>query len=177
MSELQFTRVETGDMSQIPADAPEGHWVASFRVKVAATSKDKYPMLIVDARLEEALTEGNENHVGAKVSEFLVFFPSNHNAVKMSRLRLKAFCEALKIELPRVTAIEKASDFDDFIRDIEANKAQVWTKHETDKVTGEIRTKVEFKAPRGTVSTPEFTWSDPDLNGVSEAPAKKKSRR
>lgn len=152
MSEMQFTRVETGDMSEIPPDAPEGQWVASFKVKVAQTQKDKYPMLIVDAKLDEALTEGNENHVGSKVSEFLVFFPATHNAAKMSKLRLRDFCEGLKIDVPRLTAIEKASDFDEFIDAIESNRGVVYTKHETDKTTGEVRTKLLFKAPRGTVS-------------------------
>ena len=178
MSEIQFTRVETGNMSEIPPDAPEGQWVASFKVKVAKTQKDGYPMLIVDAHLEEALTEGNENHVGSKVSEFLVFFPNTHNAVKMSRLRLRDFCAALKISLPAITAIEKASDFDDFIRDVESNKACVWTKHESDKQTGEVRTKLLFTAPRGSVSSLNTGFGDPTLDQeAGAAPAKRRARR
>jgi hypothetical protein len=173
MSELQFTRVETGDMSEIPPDAPEGQWVASFKVKVASTSKDKFPMLIVDAKLDEALTEGNENFVGSKVSEFLVFFPQTHNASKMSRIRLKAFCEGLKIDAPRLTAIEKASDFDAFINDIESNRGVVWTKHEKDKETGEIRTKLLFTAPRGTVST--LPLGDDNGHDASEEKPRKRA--
>lgn len=169
MSELQFTRVETGDMSEIPPDAPEGQWVAAFKVKLAATSKDKYPMLIVDAKLEEALTEGNEGHVGSKVSEFIVFFPATHNAAKMSRLRLRDFCAGLKIDLPRITSIERASDLDDFIGEIESNRAVVWTKHESDKTTGETRTKLLFTAPRGSVSN--------IVEDVSEEAAPKKRAR
>jgi len=169
MSEIQFTRVETGDMSEIPPDAPEGQWVASFKVKVAATSKDKYPMLIVDAKLDEALTDGNEGHVGAKVSEFIVFFPQTHNAAKMSRLRLRDFCAGLKIDAPRITSIEKASDLDSFINDIESNRAVVWTKHESDKQTGEVRTKLLFTAPRGSLQE--------SLPLNDDGPPKKKARR
>jgi len=98
---IQFTPVEPGDMSEILPDAPAGEWVASFRTKLQPTSKDKYPMIIVDAKLEEALTPGNEFAVHKKVSDFIVFFPKDHNATKMARLRLHALCAALKIEIPK----------------------------------------------------------------------------
>jgi hypothetical protein len=153
MSELQFTPVETGDMREIPPDAPEGHWIASFKTKVTATSKDKFPMIIIDARLEEALTDGNENHVGSKVSEFVVFRPSNHNASKMSRIQLRAICAALKIDVPAITVIRSAEDLAEFCAAIEENRAQVWTKHESDKITGEVRTKLLFTAPRGSAES------------------------
>jgi hypothetical protein len=173
-TEIQFTPVETGNMSEIPPDAPEGHWIASFRCKVAATSKDKFPMVIIDARLEEALTEGNENHVGAKVSEFIVFFPANHNASKMSRVRLQAICGALKIDLPTFTVIRSSGDLASFTEAIETNKAQVWTKHEADKVTGEVRTKLLFTAPRGSAEA-FASSSNSDVNEEA-TPKRRRSR-
>lgn len=154
MSEVAFTPVEVGDMSEIPPDAPEGAWVASFKVEKKATKPEKggYPMLQITAILEEALTEGNENSIGQKVSDWLVFFPASHSAAKMTAIRRKAIADALKIDLPRATNVRTWDDIQQFIDDIIATKAQVWTKHETDKESGEVRTKLMFTAPKGSLS-------------------------
>ena len=89
MSSVQFTPVETGDMSEIPPDAPAGEWEAVCKVRQGKTSKDSFPMLILEWKLTDAITDGNEDHVGAKVTDFVVFFPSTHAASKMSKIRLK----------------------------------------------------------------------------------------
>jgi len=106
--------------------------------------------------LNEALTAGNENHVGSKVAEFLTFFPIGHNAQKMSTIRLHALCAALKIEVPRLTRIESEEDLQPFCAAIEENQAPVWTEHEKDKKTGEVRTKLLFTEPRAKVVPLDF---------------------
>jgi hypothetical protein len=165
-NEIQFSPIEVGNMSEIPPDAPVGQWVTSQRVKVRVSAKGD-PMLVIDFKLEEALTEGNESSVGSKVTQFLVIRGANHQYVKMYRQQLNDLCEGLKIQVPRFTTLQNASDFDEFIAEVEGVKGTPWTTHKTDKATGEVRTEISFRAPRGTVSA---------ASEESETP-KKRSKR
>lgn len=144
--ELQFSPVELGNLSEIPPDAPDGEWVASCQVKVSATQKDNSPMLILEYKLEESLTEGNEGfQLPARVSRFLVIRGANHQYVKMFRQDLKAICEGHGIPIPNLTSIRSASDFDPFIADLTANRLVVRTKlGKPDKQTGEKRTEIGY---------------------------------
>src|SRR5882762_7902706 len=150
-NEIQFTPIELGDQSEIPPDAPEGQWVTSQRVKFQLSQKGS-PMLVIDFKLEEALTEGNEFAVGSKVTKFLVIRGASDQYVKMYRQDLADLCEGLKIQVPRFTSAKSSADFSDFINEVEGVKGTPWTKHKTDKVTSEVRTEISFRAPRGTVS-------------------------
>jgi hypothetical protein len=86
------------DAENIPPDAPAGAWRARATAKFSATSKDSFPMIIVDWEIESAYDEENESFVGVRVSDFLTFFPeSRAGASKMSKIRLKAFCDKLNI--------------------------------------------------------------------------------
>jgi hypothetical protein len=173
MSSVQFTPVETGDMSEIPPDAPAGEWEAVCRVRQAKTSKDSFPMLILEWKLTEALTDGNEDHVGAKVTDFLVFFPGTHAASKMSKIRLKKMCEALSIELPSVAAIKSWDDIADFVKELEGLKAKIYTSVGERKDTGEMVTSV-FYAPKGGVGVKAAGGDEDDED---EKPAPKKSAK
>lgn len=170
MSELQFSPVEVGDMSEIPPDAPEGQWVTSQKVTVRKSAAGD-PMLVIDFKLEEALTEGNEEFVGSKVTKFLVVRGANHQYVKMYRQDLADLCAGLKIDVPRFTTLRSASDFDEFIAEVEGNRGVAFTKHKKDKTTGEVRTEITFRAPRGSVT------SIVSEDTAEEAAPKKRARR
>lgn len=144
--ELQFSPVELGNLSEIPPDAPDGEWVASCQVKVAATAKDSSPMLILEYKLEESLTEGNEGfQLPARVSRFLVIRGASHQYVKMFRQDLAAICAGHGIPVPNLSTIRSASDFDPFIQDLTANRLVVKTKlGKPDKKTGEVRTEIGY---------------------------------
>lgn len=171
MSELQFSPVEVGDMSEIPPDAPEGQWITSQKVTVRSTQKDNLPMLVIDFKLEEALTDGNEAFVGSKVTKFLVVRGAADPYVKMFRQDLADLCSGLKIEVPRFTTLRSASDFDEFIAEVEGNRGVAYTKHKADKKTGEVRTEITFRAPRGSVT------SIVSEDTAEEAAPKKRARR
>lgn len=179
--EVQFTPVETGDMSNIPPDAPVGEWTASFSVKKKATKPEKgaYPMLEITATLEQALTEGNEGSVGAKIREYLVFFPRTSPNFKMTGRRLKSMTERLGIPLPQTQTIQSWGDIEDFIRDIESTKGVVWTYHQVDKETREIRTQLAFDPPRNALPSAVSVDAPEDSDTGEESPGakKKKSRR
>ncbi len=148
-STVQFQPVDTGDMSEIPPDLPAGAWEAQCSVKKAKTSKDSYPMLILEWRTTKALTDGNEDSEGGKAADFLVFWPANAPASRMARIRLKGMCAALGIDVPSATSIKTWDDVADFIEELEGLKAQIYTKVEIRKDTGEQTTKILYTAPGG----------------------------
>lgn len=179
-NEVHFTPVETGDLSDIPPDAPEGEWTATCELKKASTSKDGYPMLILNWKLDEALTEGNEDSAGnCRASDFLVFFPANHAGSKMSKQKLKEICENLQIEVPNTTSIKDWEDIGDFTAALDGAKTRVWTKHKTDKSSGEVRTNVLYVAPRGFGggAMAEEEKPAPKKNGAKKPEAKKANGR
>jgi hypothetical protein len=174
---VEFTPIETGDMSSIPPDAPAGEWQAVAKVKLTKTSKENLPMIVIDWKLTEALTEGNDDHVGARVSDFLVFRAATDPYVKMSRQQLKAMCDALKIDPPNVTAIRTADDLAEFMSQIEGLKSKIWTILQEDKRTGEMRTSVRYTAPGGGLRAVVDDEEDEKPKGKKAAPAKKTGRR
>lgn len=174
---VQFAKVETGNMSEVPPDAPDGEWVAQAKVKIMATAKDSYPMLCIDWKLLEANTDGNENAVGGKVSEFLVFFPSNHQASRMSKIRMRDMCRGLEIEPPTFTSIESPDDLAEFVEAIEADKHTIWTKSSPDKKTGELRTEVKYLKPGASVSAIRADSDDEDEEKPVTKTVKKSTKK
>ncbi len=146
-AQVQFAPINTGDMSEIPPDLPAGTWEAECSVKKLATSKDKFPMLCLEWKTTEALSEGNEDHVGGRASDFIVFWPQSHKASRMSKVRLKGMCEALGLEVPAITKLESWDDLQGFIDELEGLKATIYTTVETRKDTGEQATKILYKQP------------------------------
>lgn len=150
---VDFTPVDCGDMTEIPPDAPAGGWDALCSVKKHKTAKDGFPMLILEWRLEKAHEDENENHVGARVTDFVTFFPSNHNACRMSRVRLKSLCEALKIDPPATSKVSSWDDIADFIDALDGCRAPIYTTVAPRKDTGELATSVRYTSPNGMAHT------------------------
>lgn len=142
--ELQFTPVEVGNMSEIPPDAPDGEYVASLKATLRASSKGD-PMFVLEYKLEESLTEGNESfQLPARVTKFLVIRGADHQYVKMYRQDLAAICAGHGIPVPKFTRIAGADDVAEFINDLTANRVVVRTKNVKDKTTGEVRTNIVY---------------------------------
>ena len=168
MSEtLAFTPVDF-DIEQLPPDAPAGAWQAVAMTKVAKTAKDSFPMLIVDWELESAYEDENEQFVGTRVSDFLVFFPEGHKASKMGKIRIRGLCDKLGIARSLIpTHIATSDDLAEFQAAIDGQKADIWTVIEKskDKQSGEevIRTAVKYRAPGSTASAlPPLNADDGD---------------
>jgi hypothetical protein len=149
-------------MSEIPPDLPAGTWEAACNVKKSKTSKDSYPMLVLEWRTTEALTDGNEDYVGGRVSDFVVFFPNTHKASRMSKIRLKKMCEALDIEIPSITKITSWDDLSGFINCLEGLKATIYTTVEERKDTGELVAKVRYDAPGSSFAMKASAADDDD---------------
>lgn len=167
MSEqLNFTPVETGDMSDIPPDAPEGEWVASLNAKLTASAKGD-PMFIFEYKLEEALTEGNESFtLPTRVTKFLVIRGASHQYVKMYRQDLAAICAGHGVPIPKFTRVAGPEDVAEFLNDLMANRVVVRTKNKTDKKTGEVRTEIFYPKKVAEV----------DVSGGDEGATKKRRR-
>jgi hypothetical protein len=150
-SVLAFTPVDF-DIEQLPPDAPAGAWQAVAMTKIAKTSKDSFPMLIVDWELESAYEDENEQFIGARVSDFLVFFPEGHKASKMGKIRIRGLCDKLGIARSLIpTHIATSDDLAEFQAAIDGQKTDIWTAIEKskDKQSGEemTRTVVKYRAP------------------------------
>lgn len=155
------------DIEQLPPDAPAGAWQASATTKISKTSKDSFPMIIVDWELESAYDDENEQFVGARVSDFLVFFPEGHKASKMGKIRIRGLCDKLGISRSLIpTHIATSDDLTEFCAAIDGQKADIWTavKTEKDKQSGEMvtRTSVLMKAPGATAAALPALAADAD---------------
>jgi hypothetical protein len=142
-----MTPVDQGDVSSIPPDAPDGVWVATCEVKKSVTNKDKYPMLILNWTLEEALTDGNEGFAGVRVSDFVTFLPRNHSGFKASVQGLHRLCGALKIGVPGTASLGQGSwsDLDGFVEALEGQKATIYTQNKTQGTGADAVTRTNVK--------------------------------
>lgn len=149
---VSFQPVDCGDMSEIPPDLPKGAWTATCAVKKLATAKDKYPMLALEWKTSEALTDGNEDFVGNRATDFVVFWPSAHKASRIAKQRFKTLCSALDLATPELpNGIKSWDDLGDFIAELDGLQATIYTSIETGK-DGVQRTKVSYTAPGTTFS-------------------------
>lgn len=175
MSENDFTAVDCGDLNEIPPDLPEGQWSAICRVKKSKTSKDGYPMLVLEWQTEAVADDKEENEafVGMRSSDFVVFFPGTHKAAKMSRARMKGMCEALKIEMPTAKSIKSWDDVADFVNALEGLHGVVYTTVEVRKDNGEKATKIHYAPPGRKINLSVTKDEDDD----TPAPKGKKGKK
>lgn len=177
-SVVDFQQVDCGDMSEIPPDLPAGEWTAVCAVKKSATSKDKFPMLILEWKTLESNDDANEEFVGGRSSDFLVFYPASHRATRMQRQRMRTMCEALGLEVPAATSIRTWDDLGEFIAELDGKKATIYTTVQTGK-DGERRTRIEYR-PQGAslaslrASAEDSADEESDDGPKTKAPAKSK---
>lgn len=146
---LEFAPIDTGDLTEVPPDAPDGEWVASCTPK-ASLNKEGLPRIVLEWTLTEACTDGNEDFVGTSVTDwFLVFYPARHKNSKNGRRTLKAVCAACNIDVP-VLASVTPEDIEALVQQLDGAKARIWTKNKAG-ADGEMRTSVFYQAPRGAV--------------------------
>jgi hypothetical protein len=170
---VQFQPIDTGDMNEIPPDLPPGEWTAKCSVKRAATTKDKYPMLVLEWKTTEDLTGDNEDQVGQRASDLITFFPSNHKATRIFRQRLKAMCDVLGVDVPNGGSLAKGSwdDLEDFISALEGLSATIYTTVEARKDTGELVTKVRYTKPGGSLALQAAAVTEEEEDETPKKPA------
>lgn len=141
------------DVTEIAPDAPAGEWSMSIprgKCKIQGTNKDNLPMIIVPIRLDKTEEDGEEfeKALGTELSTFLVFGGATTRGERMSKLRIRQFCEILEIDLDDVPKdIESSDDLEPFVKLIEGKKFTAWTKLTERKDTGETVTDVIFVDP------------------------------
>jgi hypothetical protein len=149
-----FTPIDF-NANNIEPDASEGTYEATVDdARIQGTSKDNFPMLVIDWKLEstETDTEAAEKSVGATVADFFAFFPDGDKRGNFPKRRFKQLRELLDVPddvLP--TRLESKRDFDDLIAEIKGKSAKIYITLRTDKVTNEERTSVSYTAPRGSM--------------------------
>lgn len=169
---LQFTPVETGNMTEVPPDLPAGHWNASITVKNGV--KDGLAYMFVQFTAQEDLTGENGNYVGSSASKYIAFYPEADSRSKMSKQECKTMSEAWP-DLPELDTSGLAegdwSSLEPWVEALEAGQREIWTTVTEDK-QGIARTKI-FVAEPGKKLT-RLTPAETEEEGEKpKAPAKK----
>lgn len=147
-----FTPIDC-DVNTIEPDAAEGTYVAVIDdCRVQATSKDRYPMLVVDWRLDsaESETEEAERSVGATVADFFAFFPDGDRRGNFPKRRFRQLRELLDISddaLP--TRLENKDDFKPLIAELKGKELTIYITLKRNPETNEDRAQISYTAPRG----------------------------
>jgi hypothetical protein len=141
---------------EIAPDAAEGEYEAKIvGVRVQPTNKDRYPLLIIDWKLESTTTETEEaeKSVGAVVSDLITFWPAGNRTrgAQMSARQWRHLRELLDIPqdiLPN--KIKAIADFAELLELLEGTEATIHIFVSTDKRSNEDQAKVSYTEPRGT---------------------------
>jgi hypothetical protein len=136
----------------VEPDAAAGQYVATLEDVTFKPTKDGYPMLRLDWQLNEAVDGGDaqEKSIGATVSDWITFFPSGEKKGRMGKIKYRQVCELLNVDLDIVPGrIDGKASFLDFIKDTKGQQATIFVALREDPSTGEMRTNVNYTAPRG----------------------------
>jgi hypothetical protein len=160
---LDFQPIEYDDHT-LPPDAPADEWSGSTinDVKVKATQKDKFPMLVIEVALGTPDDDDHADYTGTRKTEFLTFFPKRHNAYRMGNLRMHQIAAALGLDIDVFpTKITEAADFAECIEALKgADPFTVWTIHETRKDTGEEVAALRWTKPGSSLTMPAADEDD-----------------
>jgi hypothetical protein len=171
------------DASSMEPDVYPGYYEAKIdSAKVIPTSKDGYPMLVMDYRITKALSDGEdcEKSVGGFVTDFIAFFPERdseghvNRAGRLSKIKFRDVCDALNLSYDIVPKrIESDEDFKDFINEAVSQTIKVWVVNKKGK-DGEDRAEVRFKAPAGAMG--ELSPVEP-MESEEEEPHRSNARK
>jgi hypothetical protein len=183
---IEMTQVDPGDLSDIPPDLPAGAWMGPLTIKCTKTGENSkspnMPMLIVEATAEECETPGNEDFAGGKTADFFTILPANHPNSKFGKIRFKQLCEAYELPMPDASSLAEDppnfSSMADWIEQVESEARRFYTTVDTDKRSGEKRTRLHFSEPgqklaRTTEEDDVPAAKKPAAKTAKAAPAKK----
>jgi hypothetical protein len=150
----------TESTANVRPNIPAGKWIDSTmprgQFKVTAT-KSEEPMLNIPIKLGRADDDANVSYQGATEILRIVFYSDEAGdktrAANMSKLRLRALCEAVDVDYDAVypASIKSEDDLGDLVRALEGKKIpELWTTHRTSTMpSGEETTNVDigFREP------------------------------
>lgn len=177
---VDFTPIDC-DVNTIEPEAAEGTYVGIIDdVRVQATSKDKYPMLVVDWKLDSTETdsEAAEKSVGATVADFFAFFPDGDRRGNFPKRRFRQLRELLDISDDLVpTRLENKSDFDDLIAELKGKEATIYISLRKNPETNEERPSISYTAPRGAMGAMPSDEDDKPARRENRPAARKPAAR
>ena len=146
---IEMAPVVTGDMGDIPPDLPEGEWDGTIEVVKAGPNSKGNAMLTLKFTPLQAYGDTDSEAVGRSTVDWYVFYPANHEQSKNSKRKIKALCEAAKIDLPDTSSLEEGnfSSLVPFAEALEANQIHFFTSVQKDKNSGEAQTRIHFSKP------------------------------
>lgn len=172
---LDFQPVDYEGSHELPL-APEDEWSnCTFKKIVAkATSKDKYPMLVLEVALGKPDDDDNASWEGNTITEFLTFFPKSHKAYRMGNIRMHQVAAAAGLDVDIFpTKIASKEDFDEAIEALMgADPFTAWTVPGVDDRTNEKVTKIRWSKPGSSTSMPAADEDDDDAPAAKPATKK-----
>lgn len=121
MSDVTFSKIHVGNMSEIPPDFQAGTY--RFECNVSKRVQDDAPVLVFTWKILEDMTGDNDAEVGKSTSEWLKFVPETHKDCRRFRLRLNELCAAFDIDLPDMTELSSFDDLEPFISSLDGATA------------------------------------------------------
>lgn len=141
-------KINPGDVSEIPPDAPESKWAANCVVKCRATKEHGFPMAELHWKLDEDLNGGTVG-TGVTVIDRITFLPDDYekpNAVKMNRLRLRDVCDLTHTPMPIMRGEFSWDALAALVEALEGQKYVIYTKNGKRGDNGLPQTNVEYRA-------------------------------
>jgi hypothetical protein len=159
------------DGGEVEADAAPGCYEAiieEVKITKTAEAKGSLPMVILEWKLnssvEEEPTAEQEKSVGATVAGFLVFRPKGDKRGKMGIIERNKLFSNLGIDIDVIPQrIQSKADFKDLSGALKGQSMQIWVTNRTDPESGEVRTNVQYTAPKG--------WGGNTDSGEADEPA------
>ena len=148
---LGFKKVDF-DNKVLEPDAAVGKYAATIAAVIPRASKDGWPQLKVQVRLDEADDQDDAGCVkseGATLDDYWTFSGDNRRGANFTKRKIRSAADACEVdidELPTMIATEE--DLKQYATVFKGKKCTVWVVSEKDRTTGEEQARLQFSEPR-----------------------------
>jgi hypothetical protein len=180
-----FTRVKTGDMSELRPNIKAGKYRGTFEVTPKKTKATGHPMFEIKVTVEESLNEDAalEGEIGRTSNVYLVFGPSDGKGANMQHRLAKNLTEGFELPPLDTSGFDEGGDGWEttrpWVEALEDGSKEFWVTNEPDRTTGEPQTNVHALDPGKAGQKPSSSGAELDDEpapatraGGKSAPAK-----
>jgi hypothetical protein len=168
-----FTRVKTGDMTEIRPNIKAGHYRGIFECTPKKTKQTGHPMLEIKVTVEESLNDDDAlaEEVGRTSNTYLVFGPADGKGANMQHRTAKNITEGFELPALDTSGFDEGGDGWETVRPwveaLESESREFWVTNDPDRTTGEPQTIIHAMDPGKAGQKPSAAGSELD----DEAPA------
>lgn len=169
-----FTRVKTGDMTEVRPNIWAGHYRGSFECTPSKTGDNSkspgMPMLKIKFTVEEALDEGREEEVGRSSQIQVIFNDSSAAGANFQRIRVKNLTEGYDLPPCDTSSLEEGSwdSLKPWVDALESQVRDAWVTNPPDRTTGEPQTEIHAMDPKKAATKPTAAGKELDDTAAGE---------